>query len=240
VRSFIAAAFAAIVALPGTAAAQTASTSTSAPAAGDDATQAAAPGSCVDKEIADRLAVKRKRRGHRETLFVKQRRHELTLTGGYYVSDLYSSTYVAGGSYTYHMTNESAIEMSVASTNANAELIRVIEDHRGRTIDDEFAGVLFAESLLIWSPVHGKFRLGGSIMHFDAHLDAGVGVVDAQTSRGVTGVGGVGLKVFAGQAVAFRFDVRDHVYQQELLDRTFLVNDVSATLGLSLFLPLRN
>ena len=98
----------------------------------------------------------------------------------------------------------------------------------------------FGESLLIWSPVHGKFRLGGSIVHFDIHLDAGVGVVDSQTSRGVTGVGGMGLKFFMGKAMAFRIDVRDHVFQQELLDETFLVNDVSVTTGLSLFLPLRN
>ena len=210
--------------------------SATAPAAADSAEA----GTCVDKEIADRLAVKRKRRGHQETLFVKQQRHEFTLTGGYYVSDLYSATYMLGGSYTYHMTNESAVEMTYARTNANAELIRAIEDNRGRTIDEEFAKVQFVESLLVWSPVHGKFRLGGSIVHFDIHLDAGVGVVDSQTSRGVTGVGGMGLKVFMGKAMAFRFDVRDHVFQQELLDETFLVNDLSATAGLSVFLPLRN
>ncbi len=204
------------------------------------AADAAEVGTCVDQEIADRLAIKRKRRGHQETLFVKQQRHEFTLTGGYYVSDLYSSTYMLGGSYTYHLTNESAIEMTFATTHENAELIRAIEDNRGRTIDDEFASVKFGESLLIWSPVHGKFRLGGSVVHFDIHLDAGVGVVDSQTSRGVTGVGGVGIKVFMGKAMAFRIDVRDHVFQQELLDETFLVNDVSATAGLSLFLPLRN
>jgi hypothetical protein len=56
----------------------------------------------------------------------------------------------------------------------------------------------------------------------------------------VTGVGGFGMKVFMGKAVALRFDVRDHVFQQELLDKSFLVNDVSATLGLSLFLPFGN
>jgi outer membrane beta-barrel protein len=201
---------------------------------------AAAPGTCVDQEIADRLAIKRKRRGHQETLFVKQQRHELTAMGGYYVSDLYSSTYVIGAAYTFHMTNESAIEMSFAMTHANADIIRALEDQRGTIVDDNYADVLFAESLLVWSPIHGKFRMGGSIMHFDLHLDAGVGVVDSQTSRGVTGVGGFGMKVFMGKAVALRFDVRDHVFQQELLDKSFLVNDVSATLGLSLFLPLGN
>ena len=55
---------------------------------------------CIDQEIADRLAIKRKRRGAVDRLFVKQGRHELTGGGGYYASDLLSGTYrrVARGS----------------------------------------------------------------------------------------------------------------------------------------------
>jgi outer membrane beta-barrel protein len=88
--------------------------------------------------------------------------------------------------------------------------------------------------------VYGKLRLGGTITRFDIHLDAGVGVVDSQTSRGAAGVGGIGLKFFIGEAIAVRIDARDHVFQQELLDEQFLVNDISVTAGLSLFLPLSN
>ena len=54
------------------------------------------------------------------------------------------------------------------------------------------------------------------------------------------GVAGVGLKLFAGHAVAFRIDARDRVYRQELLDERFLVNDASVTLGFSMFLPFSN
>ena len=46
---------------------------------GDDAVKA--PGTtamCIDQEIADRLAIKRKRRGAVDRLFVKQRRHEIS------------------------------------------------------------------------------------------------------------------------------------------------------------------
>jgi len=105
---------------------------------------------------------------------------------------------------------------------------------------DDYARVIFGESLLLWSPVYGKARLGGSVAHYDLHLDLGVGVVDSTTSRGAMGVAGVGMKLFAGQAVAFRLDARDRVYRQELLDERFLVNDVSITLGVSLVLPLSN
>ena len=195
---------------------------------------------CIDQEIADRLAIKRKRRGAVDRLFVKQQRHELSITGGYYDSDLFSGTWIAGGSYTFHMTDQTAVEFGGAYTHANADVVRAIEDERGEVLADDYARVVFAESLLVWSPVYGKLRLGGSIVHFDIHLDLGVGVVDSTTSRGAAGVAGFGMKLFAGTAVAFRIDARNHTFRQELLDEHFLVNDAQITAGLSLFLPFGN
>jgi outer membrane beta-barrel protein len=195
---------------------------------------------CIDQEIADRLAVKRKRRGAVDRLFVKQARHELSATGGYYSSDLFSGTYIAGGSYTYHMTDGTAVEFGGAYTHANADVIRAIEDRRGEALDETFDRVIIAESLLIMSPIYGKLRLGGTIVHFDIHVDLGVGVVDSETSRGAVGVAGFGIKLFGGNAFAFRIVARNRTDRQELLDERFLVNDSAITAGLSLFLPLSN
>ena len=195
---------------------------------------------CVDQEIADRLAIKRKRRGAVDRLFVKQGRHELTAGGGYYASDLLSGTYLVGGSYTYHMTDETAVEFAGWWTHANADLIRALESERGVVLSDTYARMIFAESLLVWSPVYGKLRLGGSIVHFDLHAEVGVGVIDSKTSRGAAGVIGFGLKLFVGQAVAFRVDARNRTFRQELLDERFLVNDSAITASLSLLLPFSN
>ncbi|MFN0251161.1 MAG: outer membrane beta-barrel domain-containing protein [Kofleriaceae bacterium] len=210
-------------------------------AASDD--DSAAPGStamCIDQEIADRLAIKRKRRGAVDRLFVKASRHQITANGGYYASDLLSGTYIAGGSYTFHMTDETAVEFAGWYTHANADLIRAIEDKRGVVLADTYDRVIFAESLLVWSPVYGKLRLGGSIVHFDLHADLGVGVVDSKTSRGAAGVLGFGIRLFLGQAVAFRVDARNRTFRQELLEERFLVNDSAITAGFSLFLPFSN
>jgi len=201
------------------------------------------PGStamCIDQEIADRLAIKRKRRGAVDRLFVKAGRHEITAGGGYYASDLLSGTYLYGGSYTYHMTDETAVEFAGWYTHANADLIRALESQRGTVLTDTYARMLFAESLLVWSPVYGKLRLGGSIIHFDLHADLGVGVIDSKTSRGAAGIIGMGIKLFMGQAVAFRVDARNRTFRQELLDERFLVNDTAITASLSLFLPFSN
>jgi len=195
---------------------------------------------CIDQDIADRLAIKRKRRGAVDRLFVKQGRHELTISGGYYDSDLLSGTYIVGGSYTYHMTDETAVEFAGWFTHANADIIRAIEDKRGVVLTDTYEREYFAESLLVWSPVYGKLRLGGSIVHFDLHADLGVGVLDSKTSRGAAGILGFGIKLFMGQAVAFRIDARNRTFRQDLLDERFLVNDSAITAGLSLFLPFHN
>lgn len=195
---------------------------------------------CIDQEIADRLALKRKRRGAIDRLVVKQGRHELTLGGGYYASDLLSGTYLAGGAYTYHMTDETAVEFAGWWTHANADIIRTLEDERGVVLTDTYARMIFAESLLVWSPVYGKLRLGGSIVHFDLHADLGVGVIDSKTSRGAAGVLGFGFRLFLGQAVAFRVDARNRTFRQDLLEERFLVNDMAITAALSLFLPFSN
>jgi outer membrane beta-barrel protein len=195
---------------------------------------------CIDQEIADRLAIKRKRRGAVDRLFVKARRHELSIMGGYYDSDLLSGTYIVGGSYTYHMTDETGVEFAGWFTHANADIIGALEDNRGVVLENTYARILFAESVLQWSPVYGKLRLGGSVVHFDLHGDLGVGVIDSSTSRGAAGVVGFGIKLFMGQAWAFRIDLRDRTFRQTLLDERFLVNDVAITAGISLFLPFHN
>lgn len=197
-------------------------------------------GMCIDQEIADRLAIKRKRRGAVDRLFVKQHRHEISIGGGYLASDLLSGTYLVSASYTYHMTDETAVEFGGAYTHANADLIRALEDKRGVVLADTYDREFFYESLLVWSPIYGKLRLGGSIVHFDLHADVGVGVIDSKTSRGAAGVVGFGIRLFMGQAVAFRIDARDRTFRQELLDDRFLVNDSAITASLSLFLPLHN
>lgn len=221
-------------------------------ASADDAVKPAQPGGaaadppsrttamCIDQEIADRLAVKRKRRGAIDREVVKQGRHEIALSGGYYASDLLSGTYIVGGSYTYHMTDQTAVEFAGWWTHANADIIRTLEDRRGVVLTDPYESILFAESLLVWSPVYGKLRLGGSIAHFDLHADLGVGVIDSKTSRGAAGIIGFGMKLFVSQAVAFRIDARNRTFREDLLDERFLVNDSALTAGLAVLLPFHN
>jgi outer membrane beta-barrel protein len=143
-----------------------------------------------------------------------------------------------GFAYAYHMTEDLAVEASASITR--------LTSHGGPELERTFAVLenkprrqLTFDADLIWSFAHAKMRFGGSITHFDFYAAAGAGVVDSVISSQVAANGGFGFKFFLGRALAFRMDVRDHFFQQQLLARKMWVNDITTTIGLSLFLPIR-
>jgi len=209
---------------------------------------------CIDEDVKADLFAKRRQRTSRDRLFQQTNRHELTLRTGYYASDTFDGVVYArqakigsvplytfgvfAFAYSYHMTEDFAVEATAAVTQ--------LTSHGGPELERTFAVLegrprtqLMFDADLVYSLAHAKMRFGGSITHFDFFVAAGGGVVDSVVSSGIAGNGGFGLKFFLGKAFAFRVDLRDHVFQQQLLSETFVVHDVSATLGLSIFLPMR-
>jgi outer membrane beta-barrel protein len=200
---------------------------------------ARAAGDCVDEKAkAKLLESKRTRRGGEERDFIKAGRHEISVLGGYLVSDLFEGTFVVGGSYTYHLTEDVGIEASFAYSKVRSSVAARLEaDHGVRVLPPEDRMLLFFSDAM-WSPFHGKAQIFSDfILHFDIYGSLGVGLIDNQTSLGIAGRAGLGIKVFLGKAVALRLDLRDHVYQQQVLETRQIVQDISITLGISLFLP---
>lgn len=191
---------------------------------------------CIDENIKADLFAKRKQRTSRERLFQQANRHELTVLGGYYVSDLFDGTYTFGGAYTYHMTEDLGVEASGAYTRLTSsggpELERTFS-----VLANKPRRELYFDADLIWVPAHAKMRMGGSITHFDFYLALGGGLVDSVISQDLAGNGGFGLKFFLGHIFAIRFDVRDHVYRQQLLSQVMVVNDLTTTVGVSMYVP---
>ena len=192
---------------------------------------------CIDENVKADLFAKRKQRTVRERLFQQTNRHELTVQGGYYVSDLFDGTYTFGGAYTYHMTEDLGVEASGAYTRLTSsggpELERTFA-----VLDGKPRRQLYFDADLVWVPAHAKMRLGGLITHFDFYLALGGGLVDSVISEDLAGNGGFGFKFFLGHAFAIRFDVRDRVFRQQLLSQVMLVNDLTTTVGFSVYLPL--
>ena len=192
---------------------------------------------CIDENIKADLFAKRKMRTTRDRLFQQTNRHELTIQGGYYVSDLFDGTYVYGGAYTYHMTEDLAVEASGSYTRITSsggpELERTFS-----VLADKPRRQLGFDANLVWVPAHAKMRMGGGITHLDLYVTLGGGVVDSVLSSDLAGNGGIGMKFFMGRAYAIRVDVRDHVFREQLLADKEFVNDLTVTLGFSLYLPM--
>lgn len=193
-------------------------------------------GVCVDEAVKADLDAKRRTRSVKERLVQKTNRHELSVRGGHYVSDLFDATGVVGAAYAYHLTEDFAVEAGGSYTrvtsSAGPELERTFS-----VLGTRNRRALLFSTNLVWAPLHAKLQSGAGLVHFDVLATVGAGVVDSALSSGVAGNGGLGFMFFAGRALAFRLDVRDYVYRQQLLSRKVVVNDLVLTLGISLLLP---
>lgn len=194
------------------------------------------PEACVDETLKADLDAKRRRRFVKSRLYQKTNRHEVSVRGGYYVSDVFDGAPVLGAAYSYHLTEHFAVEASGGFTRLRSrggeELERNFSVFEGRSRDS----LLFATNLVV-SPLYGKFQMGGSVARFDLQLTVGAGVVDSAVSSGVAGNAGFALVFWTGPLVAIRLDVRNYVYQQQLLSKTLWAQDLAATLGVSMFFP---
>lgn len=193
---------------------------------------------CIDEAIRDELNARRRYRGVQKRLFQKAGRHELSVMGGLYAADLLSSSYLLQGAYTFHFTEDLGLEASFAYTRADSSLVRVVEEDTSFTALRLDTPVYIYQGHLLWSVAYGKLRwFSGSLSRFDLHIAIGGGITDNQTASGLTGSVGLGLKLYLSQWFALRVDVRDQILQQELLGESEIVNNLAATLGLSIFLP---
>jgi outer membrane beta-barrel protein len=195
---------------------------------------------CVDEELKQELIGGRHYRGVQDRLFIKAFRHELSFMGGWYAADLYSSNYILGGAYTFHFSEDLALEASFQYTRFHSDAADTFNRRYPQLVletTNDKPGLLYFGHI-IWSFAYGKLRwLGGGISRFDFNLALGAGVTDDTTSVGVTGSAGFGTKFYFGKWFALRLDVRDHILQQQLIGEQHLVNDVIATLGFSVFIP---
>lgn len=199
---------------------------------------ALAEAQCIDEAIRDELNARRRYRGVRERLFQKALRHEISVMGGVYAADLLSASYLLQAAYTFHVTEDIGLEASFAYSQATSELVRIIEQDRGISLIRIDAPVFVYQAHLVWTLAYGKLRwFGDGISRFDFNFAIGGGLTDNQTSRGLTFSAGLGIKFFFDEWFSIRIDIRDQVLEQELLGESRIVNNLTATLGLSVFLP---
>src|SRR5579883_3682747 len=142
---------------------------------------AAAPAraQCVDEELERELVGGRHYRGVQERLFTKAYRHELSALGGWYSADLFSSSWLAGGAYTFHFSEDLGLEASVEFTRFRSAVTDAYERRypQIQVLDrPDRPGTLYFGHL-VWSFAYGKLRwMGDGISRFDLNAAIGAGV----------------------------------------------------------------
>ena len=198
---------------------------------------------CVDEALKEQLVGKRDYRGVVPRVFKKALRHELSGMGGWYAGDYSDGAPAYGGAYTFHFTEDLGLEASYLRSERRFRLVEAFEAANpplGTIVSQETIEMYMGH--LVWSMAYGKVRwFGGPIGRFDFYLSVGAGAADESGSLGLAGSGGFGMKFHLAQWMALRLDVRDQVRAiRAPLGEEFVVNDVMALGGLSVFIPFTN
>jgi outer membrane beta-barrel protein len=206
----------------------------------------AAHAQCVDEALKEQLVGERAYRGVVPRKFQKALRHEVSALGGWYAGDISDGAPLYGGAYTFHFTEDLGLEFSYTRSRQHYALLQAVNDRNTGLVGlvrvpDE--PIQFFLGNVVWSLAYGKVRwLGGAIGRYDFYLSLGGGATVEPGDLGLTGSGGFGMKFYLTQWLALRLDVRDLVHEQKRVSLGVekIVNDITATGGLSVFIPFTN
>jgi outer membrane beta-barrel protein len=192
--------------------------------------------SCLDQTIAEQVGGELKPRGVQKKDFLKRRKLNLVGHGGLYAGDLTSSSWFAGGSLGFFFTEDFGIAAEFDVTPLTLDLDAPLNTFFG---DNRFEpGMAYlALGNLMWSPIHAKLKLGGGIVHTDIMLVAGGGRMIHDSMQGVAFDAGFAMELFVTKVVTIRLQVRDVMAVQEIAAETRYTNNIVATAGLSMWIP---
>jgi outer membrane beta-barrel protein len=192
--------------------------------------------SCLDQTIRDQLGEQLKPRGVQKREFTKNKKIVLHAMGGLYGGDLTSSSWIAGGSLGYFVTEDLGFEGTFALTPLTLDLDAPLNKFFG---DNRFEpGMAYlALGNLMWTPIHAKLKLGGGIVHSDLMLFAGGGRMFHDAVQGLSFDAGAALDLFVTKVLTIRFDFRDLMAVEEIAGETRYTNNFISTVGLALWIP---
>ena len=190
---------------------------------------------CLDPDA--ELGAAGRRKGVQKRDFLKRLRLEASAWGGFFASDLLSTSYDYGGALAFYPGEDFGFEASLLVTPFDLAVERPLTQFfAGQTFQKSLAFIVVGD--LLWSPIHLKLRVSEkSIAHGDLFFAIGAGDTLSQTVQGVTFDAGIGLKLYAGRFFAVRFDLRDYLMIQEAVAVQRVTNNIVGLLGVSLFIP---
>jgi outer membrane beta-barrel protein len=192
--------------------------------------------SCLDQTLANQLGEQLKPRGVQKKNFLKRHKIVLVAHGGIYGGDLTSSSWIAGGSLGWFFTEDFGLQAEFDVTPLTLDLDSPLVQFFGDTrFQPGIAYVALAN--LMWSPIHAKMKMGGGIVHSDIMFFAGGGRMFHDAVQGISFDAGMALDLFVTRAMTIRFDLRDLTAIEQIAGETRFTNNIIATAGLAVYIP---
>jgi outer membrane beta-barrel protein len=150
------------------------------------------------------------------------------------IEDFESHT-VYGGRLAYHLTEDFFIEGTVGQSKAGRTSYETLAG-AAELLDDDDRDYTYYALSLGWNALPGEVFIGENRAYNSAfYLVAGIGSTTFAGDDRFTVSGGFGYRILPTDWMAVRFDVRDHVFDIDLLGEKKIVNNLEAHLGLSIF-----
>jgi outer membrane beta-barrel protein len=147
----------------------------------------------------------------------------------------FESHAVYGGRFAYHLTEDFFLEATVGQSKAGRTSFENLSGSADLLDDDDRKYTYYALSLG-WNALPGEVFIGKNRAYNSAfYFVAGIGSTTFGGDDRFTVSGGFGYRILPSDWIAVHFDVRDHVYDIDLLGEKKIVNNLEAHLGLSIF-----
>jgi outer membrane beta-barrel protein len=147
----------------------------------------------------------------------------------------FESSAVYGARLAYHLTEDFFLEATVGQTRAGRTSYENLSGSADLLTDSERDYTYYALSAG-WNILPGEIFIGENRAYNSAfYLVAGLGSTTFAGDDRFTVSGGFGYRVLPTDWIAVHFDVRDHVFDIDLLGEKKIVNNLEAHLGLSIF-----
>jgi outer membrane beta-barrel protein len=147
----------------------------------------------------------------------------------------FESNVVYGARLAYHLTEDFFLEGTIGQSRAGRTSYENLSGSAELLTDDERDYNYYALSLG-WNALPGEVFIGRNRAYNTAfYLVAGIGGTTFGGDDLFTVNGGFGYRILPADWIAVHFDVRDHIYDTDLLGEKKIVNNLEAHLGLSIF-----
>lgn len=170
--------------------------------------------------------------------FLRQGRAEISPFLGTNVNDALVSSFAAGGTINYFITEVMALGVNGGfSLGSETDLFdKVIEDYE---LFPQVSKVQWYATLNFqYVPIYGKFALFDTwIIPWDTYAVLGAGYTKTELSGHPTLTAGVGQRYFMNRWFSLNVELRDHIFNEEYPGGSELVNNLMFTAGVGFFLP---